>query len=109
MAPEDREVVEDAGEDLDFGDIFDEQEVAADQPEQPAQRTEVDREVLDLFRLGGWFRRVPTIDPETHRKPNRGSARPADISAIVWAGLGQLAQVREIECRRLKVPAGRLR
>ena len=58
------------------------------------------QEYLHLFRLGGWYRRLQSVDPSTVRKPHRGSARPADIHPIVWAGCGQEAQKRELECRR---------
>ena len=52
-----------------------------------------------MFRLGGWYRRLPRIDPSTGKPPNQGSQRPADIDTTIWAGVGPLAQAREKACR----------
>ena len=65
-------------------------------------------EVLRHLRLGGWFRRLPRVDPATIKAPNVGSKRPKDIHPHVWSGVGQSPQQRELECRaaeaRLEMP-----
>ena len=59
----------------------------------------VAREFLHLFRLGGWYRRLPRVDPKSVKPPNKGSARPSDIHPVTWSGCGQAAQEREKRCR----------
>ena len=66
----------------------------------PSEEPEPPKEILDLFRLGGWFRRLPRIDPKDCKAPNARSLRPADIHTVVWAGCGQAAQEREMICRK---------
>ena len=63
------------------------------------ERPGIDKEFQDMFRQGGWFNRIPRIDPSTSRPPNVGSRRPPDIDTTIWAGLGQNKQERELACR----------
>ena len=74
-------------------------DVEADKAEKAAIESIVPREFLDMFRLGGWFRRLPRIDPAAGRPPNRGSQRPADIDTLIWAAVCPLVQARERACR----------
>ena len=57
------------------------------------------KEFMHFLRLGGWFRRFPRVEEGGCSKPNRGSKRPKDIHPVSWAGAGNAAQLREIECR----------
>ncbi len=64
-------------------------------------RVEIDRVIVkeilptgfvNNFRLGGWFRRLPTCDPSSCKAPNTGSKQPADIHPHVWGGIGKFPQ-----------------
>ena len=59
----------------------------------------VPREFLHLFRLGGWYKRLPRVDPKSVKPPNKESARPSDIHPVTWSGCGQAAQERDRPCR----------
>ena len=63
---------------------------------------EVPKELTNLFRLGGWCRRLQRVDPASIKEPNEGSRRPPDIPVIVWSGCGKGAQDRELQCRELE-------
>ena len=70
-----------------------------EEAETPPTLSKPPSEFLALFRLGGWYRRLPRIDPSTCKQPNTGSKRPPDIHIVTWAGCGQAAQDRELACR----------
>ena len=57
------------------------------------------REVLQLFRFGGWYRRLPRVSEKSRKEPSMNSRRPRDIDVVTWSRCGQQAQNRELECR----------
>ena len=57
------------------------------------------KEIVNLFRLGNWLGRIPRVDDaKAIKAPNRGSTRLFDVHPITWAGVGQQAQFRELQC-----------
>ena len=100
------------------GDTFDDQDfdeyepdVEEDEEEKEAETFEVvhepskpldkefPKEIKDALRLGGWFRRLPVVDPTTIKAPNEGSKRPINIHPHVRSGVGASPQQHELKCR----------
>jgi len=55
---------------------------------EPSFKDRVPKQYHTHWSKGGWFNRLPRVDPTTIKPPRGGSLRPPDIETYVWAEAG---------------------